>query len=187
MSEENTPNEMLIAEPTETGQETDSPADENTVKEGAPENYEFEFPEGFEKDDTLIEQITPIFKEANLSQAQAQKLVNWYAEHSQAQRENEIGAWDNMQKEWVNTTKADKEVGGADFMEKLAVAKKAVDQYGSPELKALFNFTGVGNHVEMVKFLYKVGKAISEDKIISGRGQDQPRDLAKLLYPTMAN
>ena len=183
MSEEN-PNELLTAETTETTTQT-VPTDEVKAVEGAPEQYEFKFEDGVEANEDLLNQFTPLFKEANLPQEKAQKLVDAYTQYEKARIETEQQAWKDLQNEWVDATKADKDVGGHDFMEKLAVAKKAVDQFGSKELKALFNFTGVGNHVAMVKFLYKIGQTIKEDTVHTGREMSEQRDLAKILYPSM--
>ena len=179
---EELPNEILTAETTETTTQT-TPVDDKAV-EGAPEQYEFKFPDGIEKNE-LVDEFVPIAKEFGLSQEKAQKLVDMYSKYETARYAAERQAWQDTQEQWVEGVKADKEVGGHDFMEKLAVAKKAVDAYGSKELKDLFNFTGVGNHVAMVKFLYKVGQTLKEDNVLTGREMSQQRDVARMLYPTM--
>lgn len=183
MSEETNPNDVLTQETTETTTQT-APADDKTV-EGAPAEYEFQFGEDVEPNEELLGAVKPLFKEANLPQEKAQKLVDAYTKYEQARVASERQAWQDMQEKWVDDVKADKDVGGHDFVEKLAVAKHAVDTYGSKELKDLFNFTGVGNHVAMVKFLYNVGKTLKEDNVLTGREMSQQRDIAKLLYPTM--
>lgn len=180
------PNTVLTEGADDTAsQETDSQGDAETAKEEAPETYEFQFPEGVEKDEVLVEAFTPIAKELNLTQEKAQKLVDFYNKHVQDQTGEQTKAWEDMQKEWVTATKSDKDIGGVNFVQNLAVAKKAVDTFGSNELKQLFNYTGVGNHVAMVKFLHNIGKAISESKIYSGQQSDVPKDVAKILFPDM--
>lgn len=184
MSEETiNPTEVLTAETTETTTQT-TPVDDKTV-EGAPEQYEFKFEDGVSPNEELLNTFNPLFKEANLPQEKAQKLVDAYTKYEQARYAAERKDWQDLQEQWVEDTKADKEVGGHDYMEKLAVAKRAVDTYGSKELKEVFNFTGIGNHKEMVRFLYKVGQTLKEDKMLTGREMSEQRDLAKLLYPTM--
>jgi hypothetical protein len=66
------------------------------------------------------------------------------------------------------------------------VARKALESFGSPALKELLNNTGLGNHPEVIKAFHKVGKLISEDKMVKGTpatpGSD---DIAKKLFPSM--
>ena len=153
--------------------------------EGAPEQYAFEFPEGFEANEADLEKFTTIFKEANLSQTNANKLLNAYAELRTVEQTQDVQEFDKLQKEWVKEARTDAEVGGQDFNQKLAVANKAMKQFATPELVDLFKFTGVGNNVEMVRFLYRVGKALSEDDVHRGTAQPAARDVAKLLFPSM--
>ncbi len=90
-----------------------------------------------------------------------------------------------MQTEWVAKAKADPELGGDKFDANLAVAKKAMDRFATPEFKAYLNETGLGNHPEMLRMLFKTGQAISEDKFVpSNQGNAKARDAAKTLYPS---
>ena len=68
-------------------------------------------------------------------------------------------------------------------------AKKAFDQFGTPELKTFLNDTGLGNHPELVRWAFRVGGALSEDGIVKGRQGDgtSSDDLAAILYPTSIN
>jgi hypothetical protein len=87
---------------------------------------------------------------------------------------------------WTEQVKTDKEIGGDKLAENLGVARKAIDTFGSPELKALLNSTGLGNHPEVVKLAFKVGKAISEDGFVSGSPKgNTTNDPAKKLFPNM--
>jgi hypothetical protein len=88
---------------------------------------------------------------------------------------------------WGEAVKTDQEIGGAKLDENLAVARRAVDAFGSPALKELLNTTGLGNHPEVVKAFYKAGKAISEDGFVRGqpKGPATESDLAKSLFPSM--
>ena len=50
------------------------------------------------------------------------------------------------------------------------------------------NERGIGNHPEVLRAFAKIGKQITEDKIVTGQhsGQRNEGDTAKRLYPTMA-
>lgn len=156
-------------------------------KEGAPEKYEFKLPEGAQVDEALLGKFTPLAKELNLSQEGAQKLVDLYAEAQGQAMKTVTGHWDNLNKEWQGKVNSDKEYGGADLDKNVAIAKLAIDKFGTPELKDALNLTGVGNHPEVVRFFYRVGKAISDDKFDTGNGKTNsaPEDKAKLLFPSM--
>ena len=45
-------------------------------------------------------------------------------------------------------------------------AKSALDTFGNDALKSLLVETGFGNHPEIIRFMYRAGKAISEDSYI---------------------
>ena len=84
---------------------------------------------------------------------------------------------------WSESSKADNEFGGEKLAENLATAKKALDAFGSPELKQLLNESGLGNHPEVIRMMYRAGKSISEDTFVgasqgSGAGKGQPKDFA---------
>lgn len=144
-------------------------------------NYDLQLPEGFTMDEAIAEQLTTFAKEKNLSAEEAQKLVDLGVQ----MRQKEAEAYQAAQKQWIEQVKADQEIGGAQLNENVAVAKKALDTFGTPELKGLLDSTGFGNHPEVVRAFYKIGKAISEDKLVIGEGKPKggPRDPAKTLFP----
>ena len=81
--------------------------------------------------------------------------------------------------------KVDKEIGGEKFTENLALARKALESFGTPELQDVLNMTGLGNHPEVIRAFYKAGKAISEDRFIPGTPKGAEMDMAKRMFPTM--
>lgn len=180
-------------QPTETPAETtpaegEQPADDQVAKPaGAPDKYEFKSPEGAAPfDDAVIEQFSEVARELNLSQDAAQKVLDKMGPAIQARQVEQI---ETARNQWAESAKSDKEFGGEKLEENLAVAKKALDQFGSPELRTLLNDSGLGNHPEMIRVLYRAGKAISEDRFVgAGRGgRESPRgqsDYAKALYPS---
>jgi len=145
-------------------------SDDKSEKEGAPEKYEdFKLPDGMEMDKESLEKFLPLAKELDLTQEEAQKLIDFKSDAKKEESQKQWDHWENTQKEWVEDSRNDKEIGGEKFEENLAVAKKALDAYGNEALKDLADATGVGNNKEFIRFLVKVGKDISEDKLrISG-------------------
>lgn len=153
---------------------------------GAPEKYEdFKLPEGFEADTETLAEAQSLFKEMNLSQDAAQKLVDMWTGKQRTAQEANTKAWTDLRTAWVNEAKADKEFGGQNFNASLGLAKNALKAFGTPKLNEALEFSGMGDHPELIRFLTKVGKAIGEDSLKFGHaGQSQPKkDASDVLYP----
>ena len=144
---------------------------------GAPESYEpFNLPEGVKLESEDLEAFTGFAKELNLSQEQAQKLLERDLAVRKSIEERVNAEADAAIKGWLEAARADKEYGGERFDANIAVARKALEAFGTPELKAMLDSSGLGNHPEAIRFMYRVGKAISEDKLVLGdRRQEAKR------------
>lgn len=153
----------------------------------APETYEFKAPEGRVFDSEVIAEYSKVAKELNLSQEAAQRVLDAVGPKLAERQAAQIEAVRNG---WADNSKADKEFGGDKLTENLGVAKKALDQFGTAELRSLLNESGLGNHPEVIRFMYRAGKAISEDRIVTGSaataksGPKSFADLADALYAT---
>jgi hypothetical protein len=170
-----------LVDTTATSTTTASTTDTKTTEPVVPESYELKMPEGVQLDSAAAEEFTAIAKELKLDQAAAQKLADIGAKMATRQAE----AHAQLVETWTEQVKTDKEIGGDKLDENLGVARKAIDTFGSPELKALLNSTGLGNHPEVVKLAFKVGKAISEDRFVTGSPKGAETDMAKKLFPNM--
>ncbi|MFS9576534.1 peptidase [Klebsiella quasipneumoniae] len=150
-------------------------------QEGAPEKYEFTAAEGVDLDTEALKDFEPVARELNLTNEQAQKLVDAYPKILAGVQQRQAEAWQAQTEEWAATVKADKEIGGDKLTANLGVAQRALDTFGTPELKEYLNGTGLGNHPELVKAFVKVGKAMSEDGVVTGKESGQ-RSAAEVLY-----
>lgn len=169
-------------QPTE-GAKTEGEQAKTDEKPGAPEKYEFKAPEGQEFSPEVLGKFSEAAKDLNLPQEAAQKLLDKIAP---AFAERQAHALEAARVQWESDAKADKEFGGDKLDENLATAKKALDQFGTPELRTLLNESGLGNHPEIIRVLYRAGKAISEDRIVTGGGgQSAPQSVAQRMYPNM--
>lgn len=165
---------------------TEAKAESDKPKaEGAPEQYEdFAAPEGVQLDVELVGDLKTIAKELNLSQKDAQRVADLGPKLMQKLQGQQAEAFAQVRQTWANDAKADKEIGGEAFDENLGVAKKALESFGTPELRTLLNESGIGNHPEVIRFMVRAGKAISSDTFVAGerRGSGEQRDLASNLY-----
>lgn len=160
----------------------DKPDEKDQKQEGAPEKYEFKAGEGQELDTAALEQFEPIARELNLSNEQAQKMVDLYGTKILPMvQQHQAEAWQKTTEQWAADVKADKEIGGDKLTANLSAAQRALDLFGTPELKEYLNTTGLGNHPDLVKTFVKIGKAMSEDGMVDGSNQGQ-RSAAEVLY-----
>ena len=160
-----------------------------------PEKYEIKFGDK-EADPAILEAFTPIAKDLGLTNEQAQKLATFHNDQVQAlltsQTQVQSEAWANVQKQWVSDARADKEyghlAGGKTFDENMSMVAKAMQQFGTPALNKALVDSGMGNHPEIARMMFRVGKAISEDSIRVGNvgNSGAPVPLANKLFPTMA-
>lgn len=149
-----------------------------------PEKYEFKAPEGQELDTALLAEFEPLAREFGFSQENAQKLVDFYAAKILPRLEaKQAEAWGTTAAGWAESAKADKEYGGDGLAANLAVAKSALDKFGTPELVSVLNETRLGDHPELIRVFYRIGKAISDDSVMSSNGgSGGDRTAAQILF-----
>lgn len=164
----------------------ETPAEQQQAEEGAPEKYEdFTAPEGRQFDPEFSKAYSEAAKELNLNQDKAQKFLDKLAPVVVARQQEQIN---NLVTQWGEQATVDKEYGGEKLQENLGIAKQALDKFGTPEFKELIQKSGLGNHPEVIRFIYRVGKSFSPDSIVTGRkegGKTGPKtfgDLADALY-----
>ncbi|HEP0163381.1 peptidase [Enterobacter kobei] len=161
----------------------DKPDDKEQKQEGAPEKYEFKVGEGVELDTEALKDFEPVARDLNLTNEQAQKLVDAYPKILAGVQQRQAEAWQKQTEGWAETVKADKEIGGDKLTANLSAAQRALEQFGDPELKEYLDSTGLGNHPALVKAFIKVGKAMSEDKVVTGGHESGGSDLISAFYP----
>jgi hypothetical protein len=146
------------------------------AKQEAPAQYEFKSPDGQGFDPEAMKVYAEVAKELNLSQDSAQKILDRMGP-TVAQRQ--AAAIQKVQAEWAEASRTDKEFGGDTLMDNLGVAKKALDSFGTPELRSLLNDSGLGNHPEIIRFMVRAGRAISEDRFVGGSAPSPSRGSVK--------
>lgn len=162
----------------------------NTVP--ADGKYALQMPEGMEVDQALLDALSPDFKDAGLTQAQAQKLADKFIAHQKAQGETKGADFGKTIAGWIDQAKADPEMGGDKWGGTAEAASGAIKEFGSDGLKAYLNETGGGNHPELIRFAAKAGAEIArlralikEDDPVTdtAQGGRPTRDTASILYP----
>lgn len=151
-----------------------------------PEKYDFKDAGEISIDDAVKNEFSEVARDLGLSQEKAQGVLDRMAPAIQKAQQAQLAA---LSGQWEQQSRIDSEFGGDKFMENMAVAKKALDTFGSPELKEILNKAGLGNHPEIIRAFYRAGQAISGDRIISGRGASDGKpsgdplgDMADRMY-----
>ena len=145
--------------------------------EGAPEQYaDFSAPEGLSYDEQFIGTFKDAAKQLNLSQEKAQYLLDKCAPVIAQRQVEQIKA---VSDQWVERTKADKEIGGTNWTRAASDIARVRDRFGvnadgkmDPDI-AEFMSTPIGNHPGLLKLLARVGRAVGEADFPKG---DADRD-----------
>lgn len=135
---------------------------------------DFSLPKDVKLDAAKLSDITKQFATDKLSQDQAQKYIDLHVAAVQESVKANIKAFNDMQTEWVSKIKADPQIGGANFDSKTVPAiAKAIDTFctddaSRKEFREAVSLTGIGNHPAYVKFMARIGAAVSEGQPLSG-------------------
>lgn len=154
--------------------------------QGAPESYQFELPEGYELNAEVAGEFEAYARELNLPQDKAQAAVSMGVKLVESAMAKQAEAYTQQVAAWREEVTNDKEIGGPALAENLSYAARVLDTY-APDLRAVLDETGLGNHPAFVKAFVKIGKAISEDRLVGGAQQapGSALDPAAKLFPTM--
>jgi len=195
------PKEEPKAEPPKEEPPKEEPPKEEPPKEEpkpkAPEEYaEFAIPEGTTLDEQTATEFKGLAKELDLTQEEAQKLLDFGGGKLRAQLEAPYKVWNEMQAKWQAEVKADPEIGGTKYDESVKTAalvfqpgesnpfvKTAAEETA---LRQALLTTGAGNNPAMVKLFVKIGTLLKEPGSLQGGPVKDTADaLLKKMYPTM--
>lgn len=151
--------------------------------DGPPEKYEFKFAEGVEVAPQHVESFSTLAKELGLSQANAQKLIDYQATLQQAVSEQESAKYEATVKDWRAKCEADPEIGGPKAAENRAIMTAGFRKVATPELtEFLTKTTRLGDHPEICRLFHRIGKAISEDTHITAGASTPSKSLEQVFY-----
>lgn len=172
------------------------PANKDKPKDtGAPEKYEaFKLPEGFKLAEGVQPKIETMFKDMGLSQANAQKLVDFYAEQSREFQSRPYEAYKEMTSQWATESKSHPDLKGklGPGQEVNVRIAKALDSLGDPQLvsdfKALMDLTGAGNNQAFIRVIDRFAQKVTEGTHVSGKGPSEHGQTARgtAALPTAA-
>lgn len=177
------------AKPGEGEQQQDGEAkDGEAAKTGEEQviEYDLSLPDGFDLQPEVGDALKSFLTKYKLPAESSKELTALGVQMEQAKAE----AYQRTRDGWVESIKSDQEIGGDALDANVGLAKRALDTFGTPELKSLLEGSGFGDHPEIVRAFYRVGKAISDDKLVTQQGSGpaaQAKTQAQQMFPSMAN
>lgn len=148
-----------------------------TEDQGAPEKYEdYKVPDGYALDPEIKTKADALFKGMNLSQEQAQGLVDFYRELTTEAFEAPFKAYQTMKEGWAKEA-----MDHPDLKGKLGPGKeitlqisKALDGLGDAQLASDFrrdmDITGAGNLPSFIRVLNLLTRDRAEGGHVAGKG-----------------
>jgi hypothetical protein len=166
----------------------------------APEAYTpFTLPEGVTLDETVLGEATTLFKEMDLPQEQAQKLVDFHSKQLKAAADTPYQLWRDTQETWMEELRSDPNLGklidNGTVGGQVAKMINSLPAEQASAFREALNFTGVGNNPAIVRGLYELSKRFTEPGHVQGNnptaqakpGGGQRPSAAEALYPKLAN
>jgi hypothetical protein len=183
---------------TPTSSEQPITPEDKAKTEGAPEKYvDFTLPEGRTVNKAMLEKALPIFKDLNLSQEQAQKLVAFQTEIDAAN----AASYEAVRTGWRNEVVKDSTIGnGTDGLnvatnENIGKVIQSLPETQRQPFKDMMNITGVGDNPVMIRALNHLAQFVTEPKPVNGKGpsplgQVEPGksatpSIAKAMFPNL--
>lgn len=144
---------------------------------GAPEKYaDFKLPEGVPVDTEFMEQAQASFKELNLPQEAAQKLVDLAAERDKRAEKAQFDQAAKWEKEFMSRS---------DAKETLSHAARA-REFVTPGMRQMLQDPRIGNNPDIIESMAKIGRMLAEDKFLErdSRGKAE-KPLGNVLFDDM--
>lgn len=137
-------------------------------------------PEGVVPDAELLNSFGELVGKMNLSQEQAQELVDLQVKAVQAQEAQHT----EVRRQWVEELKADPEFGKTRFDGTVSDAQAVLRRFDdSGEVLQALQASGFGDNPAVIKMLARIKRSISDDEFhVSGGSATREKGLAELMY-----
>ncbi len=162
----------------ENGGENEGSHLDHVPEDGVYDFSSLDLPKGMEIDDELSAMAGPRMAEANMSQNQANAVAGVLTD----MRKKQIEDWHQTNRDWQNSVKSDREIGGDNLQSSIQASEKFLDEFGTQELRDYLISSGGGNHPEIIRAFARAGQALAEDNP-GGKASGGKLDTASILYP----
>lgn len=161
MNENSVTNEeqKSINTPAETADVQDAenvPVSEGAEGENTSPLAELIWPDDISFSKEAIDEFVKLAADLHLPPEKAQQLIDFEARFARQTLQDSAA----QQAKWAQETQT---FFGPKWQQEVSLAVRAADAFGGPELRALLEETGLGNHPVIVRTFNEIGKRISED------------------------
>lgn len=158
------------------------PAPDDPKLNEVPEDgkYELQLPDGAVPDEQLANEAYNFFKEKGYTRKEAQRVADALPLFLERQQK----AWQETVSGWAEQARKDPDLARGGFEQNVGVVRRAVVEYGTPGFRQLLNEMGIGNHPEVIKTFFNIGKSMGEASTPGGgaplrgnQGKPRPADV----------
>lgn len=150
------------------------------------EDYDIALTDGSTIAPDVVDELKILARELGLPRDAAQKVADLGHKLSQRWMSQLTDSQAQARTAWAETARTDREFGGDRLDENLSVARSALNRFSSPHLTHMLDVSGLGNHPEVIRAFYRIGKAISEDRFVpANTAPGSVQSAAARLYPNL--
>jgi hypothetical protein len=155
--------------------EQEAPAEDKGEDSQSAPVLELKLPEGVELQPDLVSGFTELAAKRGLDQEAAQEVFDYGIKLLQEQAEASAKAWNDTVDAWETELKTDPAFSGEREVQARATLAKAIEVYGTPEVREAFDLTGAGSNPAVVRFIHKMATALNEGTIVAPGGPPSQR------------
>lgn len=163
----------------------DGKKDGEAAKGTVPEKYDIKVAEGITLDPADVEEFTPIAKKYGLTNEAVQEIVDFETKRIAKHTQNAIATQDTDFNNFKQKNHDDTVAFYGNKLEgELKFVAKGRDTFADAEVMELLDGAGIGSHKAIVAMFAKMGRTVSEDKLVDGKrdtGKDQ-RTPGSIIY-----
>lgn len=177
--------EDKVAEAEEPKSEVEEPKKDEESAEGESEDaeYSLDWKEDGLLGETWAKDTESWAKENKLSKDLAQSLLDKQEEAVSHYIDKEAEKWNKQLDDWRDEVVADSHMGGDYLKETSENAKRVVERFGDEGVIEILRETGYGDNPHIVRFLSKIGKAMSDDSLVlDGKSETNNKPIEDYFY-----
>jgi hypothetical protein len=160
-----------------------APPTENKIEKAEEViDYKLTLKEGSLLDPGSLEVVKTFAKDYGLSNEAAQAVLSNQESFLDQIQKAEADSYEAEIKQWREEVINDKNLGGANLAKTAESAKKAVSRFGDESFIKILNETGLGDNISFVRFLSNIGQMMSDDSLVTSKGQMAQKSVEELFY-----
>ena len=149
------------------------------------DEYNFEFSPETIVDTVLVDDFKNFAMHNQIDIKTAQQVARFYESVVEKANSRQEMANDHFEREMRESCENDEEYGGSKYYDNMRYAKAAMTRFDDGTLEKILTDSGFGSHPEVVRFMYRVGRSLSEKNIAIGQKPERELSAAELFYPSM--